>query len=76
MLIRRRKVTIEIEQQTVRMEISSGAPSIPGLATDNASTPVSMETPLPANLVANVLQPPPDTCPKTSLIPPVSKDLQ
>jgi hypothetical protein len=75
MLIRRRKVTIEIEQQTVRMEISSGAPSIPGLATDNASTRVPMETPLPADLVANVLQPPPNNS-KTSLIPPVSKDLQ
>lgn len=77
MLIRRRKVTIEIQQQTVRMEISPCAPSTPGAAANKASTAGPMETPVPAKPLADFLQqPPPDTCSKAPLLPPVSKDLQ
>lgn len=78
MLIRRRKVTIEIERKTVRMEVTSGTPAVPGATTNEVPTAEPIDTPLPGNLVSDVVQEPEpsDNSPHTFLFSPVDKDLQ
>ena len=40
MLVRRRKVRIEIEQKTVRMEVSSNSPAVPAAPTSTVEPTV------------------------------------
>jgi hypothetical protein len=70
MLVRRRKRRIEIQQQTVQVDVSPSPPAADSSPQSSATTS--------ANLVAGVLHEPetPAAFPKTPLLSAVSKDLQ